>query len=284
MENKRIIFGAGYLGKRIGDALRYRVVSRAEVDANDAAKLSEFLDEEQPQVVINAVGKTGGLGAIGIDWCEKEENKSAVIRSNISAALNLSIECANRRIYFVHLGSGCIYIGDNYGNGFSETDAPNFYGPQFYAKTKIDAERILSNLPGLLLRIRMPIDDRPAKRNLIDKLKSYSRIIDIQNSMTTIPHMIPAIQKLIARDARGIYNLTNPGTMSAKEIMDYYKDLVEPAHEFGVFSVEELDSMTLARRSNCQLNTDKLQSKGIYLPEIHEAVKECLLRYRQALQ
>jgi len=183
-----IVFGAGFLGKKISKEFQIPCVSRKEVDVSNLYNLRKFLKEKKPKIVINAVGKTGGKGEIGIDWCEV--NKEETIQSNIIGAVNLSTECSKREIYFIHLGSGCIYEGDNNGKGFSEEDEPNFYGPQFYSMTKIDSERILKNLPGLLLRIRMPIDDSPNPRNLIDKLKDYPKVIDIQNSMTTIPHLL----------------------------------------------------------------------------------------------
>lgn len=278
---KGVVFGSGFLGTRIGNELGYGIVPIEEVDVLDIVTLRNFLDNVNSDVVINAVGKTGGPGAIGIDWCET--NKEETIQANVSAAINLSVECAKRGIYFVHFGSGCVYYGDNNGKGYSEEDEPNFYGPQFYAKTKIDAERVLKNLPGLILRLRMPIDDRPHLRNLIDKLRGYAKVIDIKNSMTTIPHMISAMKILIKGREQGIYNFVNPGTISAVEIMQMYKEIVNPVHEFGIMSLKELDAITLGKRSNCKLNTEKLKAK-VEMPEIHEAVRECLKRYKENMQ
>lgn len=281
---KVIIFGQGYLGTRIAEALGYELAPK--FDVLDIAKLESYLDTTKPDVVINAIGKTGGLSKTGfnIDWCET--HKEETIRSNVLGALNLGIECCKRQIYFVHLGSGCIYQGDNNGKGYTENDEPNFFGPQFYAKTKILSEKALKELPGkiLQLRIRMPIDNRSTARNLIDKLKSYPKIIDVQNSMTTVPHMLQAIKTLIERRATGIYNLTNPGTISAKEIMKLYTEIVDPNHKVEVMTLQELDAKTVGKRSNCMLDTSKLKAEGINMPEIHDAVKECLQNYKRFIQ
>lgn len=275
-KEKTIVFGEGFLGTRLKNYLN---CSSTKLNPLDINLLKEFLDKEQPNVVINAIGKTGRPN---IDWCE--DNKELTIESNVLAATNLCIECSKRGIYFVHLGSGCIYYGDNNGKGFSEKDEPNFYGPQFYAKTKILAEKIIKEFPSLILRIRMPVDEEPHERNLIDKLLKYNKLINIQNSMTTIPEMLDAIKILIQKRKTGIYNLVNSGTISAAEIITMYKELINPYHDFGGLSLEELDNLTKARRSNCVLNTDKLKLEGINLPEIHQAVRNCLLKYKESLK
>ena len=272
---KIIVFGEGFLGIRLRD---YLGCMSTKLNPLNVENLKEFLDKEKPDIVINAIGKTGRPN---IDWCE--DNKQATIESNTIVAANLCIECSKRNIYFVHLGSGCIYYGDNNGSGFTEEDEPNFYESQFYAKTKILSEKILKEFPSLILRIRMPIDDKSHSRNLIDKLLNYEKVIDIQNSMTTIPHMLKAIKILIEKRKTGIYNLVNPGTISAEEIMNLYKELIDPNHHFIKLSIEGLDLITKGKRSNCILNTNKLKSEGIFLPEIHDAVKECLLKYKNNL-
>ena len=272
---KGVVFGAGFLGTKIADKLRYLITPRSKVDVLDTNSLRNFLDEEKPDIVINAVGKTGRPN---IDWCE--DHKEETVQGNILAPVNLAIECSKRDIYFVHLGSGCIYYGNNYGKGFNEKDEPNFYGPQFYAKTKILSEKILKEFPSLVLRLRMPVDDRPHERNLVDKLLKYDKLIDTQNSMTTVPPMIDAIKQLIEKRCTGVYNLVNPGTISSAEIMTMYKEIVDQTHNFEIFSLEKLDKITKGKRSNCILNTDKLKNQGIELPEIHLGVQQCLLKYR----
>ncbi len=274
MKEKGIILGTGFLGTRISNELGYPSFGRVDINPLNLDNLCAFLDKENPDILINAIGKTGRPN---IDWCE--ENKEVTIQSNVVAATNICTECSKRKIYFIHLGSGCIYKGDNNGQGYSEKDEPNFYGPQFYSKTKILAEKILAEFPGLILRIRMPIDDRPHERNLIDKLSKYSGVIDVKNSMTTVPHMIETIKKLVDKRAEGIYNLVNPGAISPKEIMEMYRKIINPLHKFEVISLKGLDSITKGKRSNCFLSSKKLEEENIYMPEIHDAVRFCLLKY-----
>jgi 3,5-epimerase/4-reductase len=270
-----LVFGNGWLGGKIANKFGYDLVGR-EVNPLNFDNLVSFLDKENPPLVINAIGKTGRPN---IDWCE--DNKEQTIESNVVAAINLCTECSKRNIYFVHISSGCIYRGDNDGEGFREDDAPNFYGPQFYAKTKILAEKVLKEFSSLILRIRMPIDNYSHERNLIDKLLKYDRVIDTQNSMTTIPRMLDILGELVKRRKIGIYNMVNPGTISAKEIMEMYKEIVDSKYNFEVLEIDKLDQITKGKRSNCVLNTDKLEKEGLSFPEIHMAVKECLLKYKR---
>jgi len=267
-----VVFGKGFLGKIISDEFQCALT---DINPIKLDLLASYLDSEKPDVVINAIGKTGRPN---IDWCEK--HKEETMYSNVVAAANLCMECSKRGIYFVHLGSGCIYSGDNDGKGFSEEDTPNFTG-SFYSRTKIICENILKEFPGLILRLRMPIDNRLDPRNLIDKLTKYPKIIDIQNSMTTVPHLIEAMRKLIEKKATGIYHVVNPGTSSAKEIMLLYREIVDPSHTFEDLSLEGLNSITTAVRSNCKLNSAKLEKEGIIMPEIHEAIKQCMIKYKK---
>jgi len=270
-----VIYGKGYLGTRLSKELGAKLLG---TNVLDTKALGAELDDQEPEVVINAVGKTGRPN---IDWCE--DHREETVQGNILAPVNLAMQCMKRNIYFVHLGSGCVYYGDNNGEGYSEEDEPNFYGPQFYAKTKIIAEKILKEFPCLQVRLRMPIDDRPHPRNLIDKIRKYDKLIDIQNSMTTVPHMINTIWALMNRRKTGIYNVVNPGTISAAEIMKMYQEIVDPNHKFEAMSLDELDEATKGKRSNCQLSTAKLRQEGLEMPEIHEAVRNCLVKYKESM-
>jgi 3,5-epimerase/4-reductase len=276
MEKKEVVFGKGFIGKRLEEQLGYDLTS---LNPLNLSELQDFLDDRKPEVVINAIGKAGRPN---IDWCESHKEETTL--SNVSAAINLGVECSKRGIYFVHFGSGCLYKGDNNGKGYTEEDSPNCLGNQFYQKTKYLTEQMLKEFPGLILRVRFPIDNRPHERNIVDKLLSYPAVIDIPNSMGTVPHMIDAISKLIQLRADGVYHLVNPGMISPLEILKMYQRIVDSSFIPKEMTLTELDRATLGKRTNCMLNTDKLNSLGIHLPEIHEAVEECLLKYKEYIK
>jgi dTDP-4-dehydrorhamnose reductase len=196
---------------------------------------------------------------------------------NTIGAANLCIECAKRNIYFVHISSGCIYTGYPE-KGYTEQDEPNFY-EQFYAKTKIYAEKIIKEFPSLIIRLRMPVDNIVHDSNFITKVAKYKKVIHILNSMTVVPDMLYVLDDMIYRRITGIFNLVNPGLITAAEVMDLYKEIVDQNHNFEVIGLDELDKMVIATRSNCMLNTDKLKDNGYNLPDIKDAVISCMKQY-----
>lgn len=240
------------------------------VDFVDCKAVAEALEEHKPDTVINAAGKTGRPN---IDWCE--DHKEETVRGNITGPLVLFDECRKRGIYLVHLGSGCVYQGDNGGKGFSEEDMPNFRG-SFYSRTKALCDAALQEFPVLILRLRMPFDGSLHERNLINKITKYPSVVDVENSLTYLPDFFVAAKKLIEGRKTGIYHIVNPGTMSPYRIIQYYKEIVDPSHECKRLTLDELPGVVKACRSNCVLSIEKLKSEGIEMQPVEQAVKEAL--------
>jgi len=272
---KYLVFGfKGWLAQKFNNFLGDSLVS--DVNITDLPAVRKELDEKKPEVVINAAGMTGRPN---IDWCE--EHKLETIAGNVTGPLNILQACSERNIYWVHFGSGCVFQGSGLdGNGWKEDDEAN--PPSFYSWTKYWADSILKNFPVLIVRLRLPIDIEPSSRNLVGKLVKYSQVIDAENSITVIPDFLDAVKQLIEKKCIGIYHVTNPGTIKPSEIMEHYKKIVDPKHQFKVISDEELYKQKLAKatRSNCVLNTDKLEKEGIHLKPIKERIVEVIKEYK----
>lgn len=253
----------------------------SEVDILDLPALRRELDEKRPEVVINAAGITGRPN---IDWCE--EHKAETVAGNVAVPLNILQACSERNIYWMHLGSGCVFQGEGLnGRGFSEENDNLANPPSFYSWTKFWADSILKHFPVLILRLRLPIDNKPNPRNLIDKLIKYPQVIDSKNSIIVIPDFLEAAKKLIEKRCTGVYHVVNAGVIAPSEIMELYQKIIDPTHQFKIISEEEIYSQGLARakRSNCFLNTEKLQKEGIYLKPIKERMTEIMDEYKKNL-
>ncbi|PIN81481.1 hypothetical protein COV11_01985 [Candidatus Woesearchaeota archaeon CG10_big_fil_rev_8_21_14_0_10_30_7] len=272
---KYLIFGNGWLGKKFQKYLLFSNTQMTDINISNKNQIKIAIDTYKPEIVINCAGKTGRPN---IDWCE--ENKIATFSSNVIGPFNLAEICSKEGIKLVHLSSGCIYEGDNNCKGFSEEDKPNFFG-SYYSKTKILAEEILSEFDVLQLRLRMPIDEQLGERSLVSKLLKYEKIISLPNSVTIIEDLLYAAKRLIDKEKTGIYNITNPGIITHEEIMNLYKEMVDPSLKFEIFSLEKMLKITKAERSNCILNTNKLQNEGIHLPEIHLRLREIFEEYKK---
>lgn len=268
METIVIFGGKGFIGTHLKAV--YPQAHLPSTDIADAVAVAAILDELKPDIVINAAGKTGRPN---VDWCE--EHKMETIRSNVTGPLILLDECSKRGIYWVHVGSGCIYEGEKGGSGFTEEDPPNFYG-SFYARSKLWSDQLLKDFPVLQLRLRMPFDGTDHPRSLICKVRKYSKVLDVRNSLTYIPDFIAATQALIAKRKTGIYNMVNPGAISPYEMMVRYKNIVDPSHVFTRISQDDLLTVTKTGRSNCVLSTAKIEAEGIGFRSLDEAVEQAM--------
>lgn len=267
---KILVFGAnGFMGGLFLQAFEGSIGST--VDIADQAAVRAEIDRVQPDVVINAAGKTGKPN---VDWCE--DHKMETLRANVTGPLLLAEEAEKRGIRLVHMSSGCIYAGDNGGRGFTEDDAPNF-GGSFYARTKSWSDQMLRDFPHVLqLRVRMPFEGSTHPRTLIGKLVKYNRVLDAANSISYVPDVLATAQTLIEKGATGTYNVVNPGIISPFEIMTLYKEIVDPSHAFEKLTLDDLPQVTKAGRSNCMLSSDKLTHEGIILPPIRERMREAM--------
>ncbi|KAL7799466.1 hypothetical protein V8C43DRAFT_328113 [Trichoderma afarasin] len=251
---------------------------------NREAVLSElFLI--RPTHVLNAAGCTGRPN---VDWCE--DNKSQTVRSNVIGTLNLADACFQAKIHCTIFATGCVYQYDQThpigGRGYTEEDRPNFEG-SFYSLTKSHVEPILSSYSNcLILRLRMPVSDDLHPRNFVTKLLGYERVVDIPNSNTMLHDLLPASIILAEHGETGVYNFTNPGSISHNEVLKLFKEIVRPDFSWKNFTLEEQAKVIKAGRSNCTLDTTKLVAKlGEYnygIPEIHEAYKRCFKRMKAA--
>lgn len=273
---KYLIFGNGYVANKFlnyfgSDAL----ISDRRIE--DYSVVKKEIEEKKPEIVINCAGKTGRPN---VDWCE--DHKMETMFSNVVAPLILARVCEELSVYMVHVGSGCVYEGYKNGEGFGEDDQPNFFG-SFYSRTKASSEKLLKEFPILQLRLRMPFDSIPSERNFISKIIKYPKVISVPNSISVLDDFLFAAKSLMDKKAKGIFNVTNPGVIDHKEILDMYKEIVDPTYNYELFSLEEMEKITVAKRSNCGLSTKKMESEGIYLRPVREAVLDALIKYKENL-
>jgi dTDP-4-dehydrorhamnose reductase len=256
--------------------------------------IDNMLDYYKPDTLINCIGKTGSPN---VDWCES--NKEITSKVNTLLPILLAHACEKRNIHLIHIGSGCIYYGDSphymyVGNKyFSSADKPNsiakvdlgwnetdFANPAgFYSKTKYAADLSIGDMSNVtILRIRMPISSQNHPRNLINKLKGYSKIIDIPNSMTFMDDFVRCVDWAAKNAKTGIFNVVNSQPLTAVNIMREYQKYV-PDHKFEVINEEELDKLTVAKRSNCVLDGRKLANAGFYMSLSRDALRKCMREY-----
>ena len=273
---KILIFGKGFIGSRLTEAWPEAAISTARIDDKEA--VLKDINEFRPDVVVNAAGKTG---TPNVDWCETHQAETS--RSNTIGPLVLAEACTERGLYLLHLASGCIFYGPSPDPaGWREEDFAN--PSAFYSRTKYAADLLLSRLPNVgIARLRMPIDHLPSNRNLIDKLAHYPKVIDVANSVTVVDDLISACYQLLQKRAPGIFHVVNPGIMRHRDLLALYREYVDPNHQCEWITDQELVTSGLAKkqRSNCILQSPRLEALGIHLRPIQEALRDTMQKYAQ---
>lgn len=127
------------------------------------------------------------------------------------------------------------------------------------------------------LRVRMPISsDLSNPRNFITKISRYNKVVNIPNSMTILDELLPISIEMAKRNLRGgIWNFTNPGAASHNEILEMYRDYIDPNFKWVNFTLEEQAKVIVAPRSNNEMDASKLKKE---FPELL-SIKESLIKY-----
>lgn len=277
-----LIYGSqGWIGGMVIDFIRTTrpddTIVEGKARADDEEAVRDELLQVQPDRVLSFIGRTHGPGFSTIDYLEQKGKLAENLRDNLYAPIVLAMLCKQYGIHFTYLGTGCIFTYDGLHNKFEEEDLPNFFGSG-YSTVKGFTDRLMHLFEDsvLNLRIRMPIVGHHHPRNFITKIVSYPKICSIANSMTVLEDMIPIVIDMAVREEKGTYNLTNPGVITHNEILNLYKEYVDPEKVWENFSIEEQDQILLSKRSNNHLTTDKLErytkAREMVLPSIHDSV------------
>lgn len=253
------LIGHGYVGDHISKELDnqkipYHWIRHTDTIAKDTT------------VIINAAGYTGSPN---VDACEI--HKQDTIAGNV--VWPITLELNNPNIPIVHISSGCVYTG--YDKNFTEEDTPNFNfdNGSFYSGSKALGQQLLEPFmhKSYLLRIRMPFGDTDHPKNFLTKMKKYSKLISYDNSLSYMPDVAAvAVAMAISKNIpTGIYNVCNPGFSNAKEIVG----MMGINKEF--FTEDEFRNAVVAERSNCILDTNKLE-RVFQIRTIKQALKEAI--------
>jgi len=312
-----LLLGAsGYIGQAFAAGLQrrelaYTPLSRREMDYSRFGVLLQFLRERRPAFVINAAGY---IGKPNVDACENA--KAETLLGNTVLPLTIAHACAAAQIPWGHVSTGCIYNGarvrDNGSGwriepdlnkpdvrrlfdtkpealqGFNEEDEPNFsfrHPPcSFHNGTKVLAEEAIKDTGQVFIwRLRIPFDEFDSPRNSLSKLQRYSKVYDNINSFSHRGDFVRACLDLWEGKAPfGIYNVTNPGAISTRRIVEKIQRILKPARPFEFFTddVEFYQAGVKAPRSNCILDTAKLLAAGVKLRPVEQAVEHALQNWK----
>ncbi len=282
-----LIFGAkGWIGKKLVAIIQDRgdtVICAASRLEQREAIIQEIITAD-PDYIINSAGI---IGRPNVNWCE--DHKQETIRSNVLGLLNLVDIAYLHGIHVTNIATGCIYTYDTnhpMGSGiaFTEEEAPNF-GGSFYSHTKILVEKLICEYPNLLqLRVRLPIASDLSTNSFVGKIIQYKKLVNIPNSMSILEDLLPLVPQMIDRNLTGIYNFVNPGTLSHNEVIELYKQYINPLHTYENFSIEEQNELLKVPRSHCHLSANKLLREFPDVPNLKDSIHKIFLAMKQNVQ
>lgn len=289
MSKVLLIGSKGWIGTKVYNLLINRKdieqVYTSSVRGDNINGIQDELETIKPTHVISCIGRTHGIidghEIPTIDYLEYPGKLQENIRDNLFSPIVLAKICTDRGIHLTYLGTGCIFEYDDVHNdiesGFKETDLPNFFGSG-YSVVKGFTDQLMSlyNTSVLNVRIRMPITAEINSRDFITKIVNYEKICSMPNSMSILDELLPIMIDMALTNRTGTINLTNPGTISHEEILQMYKEIVDPNKLWKTMTYYEQSQLLKSKRSNNALDTSKLVEWYPSVSNIHSAVRKVL--------
>jgi len=282
----------GYVGQKITSTLEHNQISftslsRVGTDYYDAKKLRNCLESNQSKFLINCAGFTGKPN---VDACESAKYES--LYGNAVLPGIVREVCEDLKIPWGHISSGCIYSGRRAdGKGWTEEDEPNFSfrSPpcSFYSGTKALGEEVLEGAENCFVwRLRIPFNHQPNPRNYLQKLLNYENLLEAENSVSHLGEFCQKCIECFTKDVEpGIYNMTNPGSVTTRQVTEWMIKEGLTDKKFKFFNSEEefMTKAAIAPRSNCVLDTTKAEKAGIAMRPVEEAMIDSIRRMRLQL-
>lgn len=313
-----LLLGAsGYIGQAFEWELQrrgraYMSLSRKTLDYTRFEAFLHFLKDSKPTFVINAAGYTGKPN---VDACETA--RGATLLGNSILPSTIGQACVATAIPWGHISSGCIFTGAKIARpdrvhvekdltqpepqqllqhapdtirGFVETDQPNFTfdapPSSFYSGTKALAEQAVADLSQTYIwRLRIPFDEYDNPRNYLTKVQRYPKVYDNVNSVSHRTDFVKACLDLWDRRAPfGIYNITNPGFITTRQVVGLIQKILQPNRPFEFWANDEEFYRVAAKtpRSNCVLDVSKLLAAGVKMRPVQEALLDALNNWKPA--
>ncbi len=275
--------------------------------------LFDYLRTMKPAFLINAAGFAGRPDEDAFELArEKAMLANALLPQMIARA------CLMTKTPWGHVSSGSVYTGAKIiegdkirverslslpavrqlyethpgrFRGFTEIDEPNFSFRcppcSFYSGTKALAEEAIRGIGHIYVwRPRHPFTDFDEGCNYLSQLRRESPLEDGINSLSHLEDCVRGCLDLWEMRAPfGTYNVTNPGALTTRQIVETMRRGLKLEHRFE-FWKDDTESSISARppRSNCILDVSKLLAAGVKIRSVSDALEEAVSRARCGLR
>lgn len=268
-----LLLGAsGYVGHAFARELHRRrssfiPLTRTALDYTNFDLLFDYVRKIRPEFIINAAGYTGKPN---VDACEATREET--LFANTLLPQTVARVCLLTNTPWGHISSGGIYTGAKIIDGgkmrvvrdlnqpemrqlfeqsperlfgFTEWDEPNFsfrHAPcNFYSGTKALAEEAIRGIgQSYIWRPGTPFGEHSEPRNFLWKLQHYPKVYDAIASLSHLDDFVRASLDLWEYHAPfGIYNMTNPGAVATRQVIEMIQQILKPARSFEYWKNDE---------------------------------------------
>lgn len=220
-------------------------------------------------------------------WCE--DHKAETIDCNVTSQLAIANICQQLGLHLTIITTCGFYHYDEKhtlenGVGFNEDDEPNNLC-NFYYKMRKSLEDILNKTGAikniLNLRALFPFNDNITSASLIGKLLKFSKINCIKTSMTVLNDLVPLALDMIKDHDVGHINWVCEGTASNGDVLNAYKEIVDPSININAVELSQEDSRRMSNSAAYIVPNRLIQKFGIdKVPKLNESIKNIMLQIK----
>jgi len=241
------------------------------LDVTDLAAVMAAVKKHKPNVIIHLAALT--------DLDLGEKNPTLAYNVNSIGTYNMALAARAVKAKLVYISSTGVFDGIKKGP-YTEADVPN---PQnYYGHSKYVGELIIESMLTDYIIGRCcwmfgggPAQDKKFIAKIIAQLKNpatteIKALSDVKGSPTYGKDLVAALKKLIEKDARGIFHLTNEGVCSRYDVAAVIVKTLRP--EVEVTAVDSAYFNLPAKR----VTNESAKSKVTLMRPWQEALTEYL--------
>jgi dTDP-4-dehydrorhamnose reductase len=285
--NKILILGSsGFLGNSLIEFFKdthYEVFGQSRYPGMDAQcdpanidEITNLISGLNPDVIINLIANTN------VDLCQK--NKNIAFESNVLPAINLIkvLRYLKKKVRIIHISTDHVYDGE----GFKKENEVNPLN--VYALTKLEAERIILDYGGLIIRTNFIGKNFNNKKKSLTDWIYYSLIKgeeitvfeNIKINPLNVKTLCSYLSLTIEKKKDGIFNLGSSDGITKASLAFLFANELRLKSELlrnGKFIPRSNQSI---RPYDMRMDTSKFQSHfEVNLPSIKEQVIMCASEY-----
>jgi len=272
---KILIIGAsGFLGSKLMNFLSKEnevlgaVIENKKgilhLDATNKREVLDFLEKENPQVVIDLVALTSSLSC--------EQNPELCKTLNYETAKNIAYACRKTGAKMIFISSS--YIFDGKKGNYSEEDIPQPINE--YGKCKVLAEKEVLKLENsIVLRttIMYGYNGKDNPNGVFDKILSGREILLGDPNQLRNPIFVDDVALIISfllkKNCNGLFHMAGQNQMT---MLEFLNGLEQTVRKESKIIISKSSSALVKHPKNDTLNPSKLASLGIKTRSFKEGI------------